>query len=215
MVFSVKANKKKILAVLVILAIIVCGVLFLPKMIEAPAEYLGETNEQRIQFLESYGWDVSEEPIDSRDVTIPKEFSEVYLTYNIMQNAQGFDLLPYSGAMCKQYVYQVLNYPGQSGQILATLLVYEGKIIGGDISCSDANGFMHGFDIDSPHYGETEGEAADPTPEATTPDDSDSESSAPESSTTDESTAPESSTESSIEQSSSEEELETGGEVIG
>lgn len=154
MVFSVKANKGKIISVILIIAVVVCGVMFLPnKTVEETTEiYYAETNEQRIEFLESFGWDLSGDAIDTREVTIPSEFSDVYTNYNIMQQAQGFDLLPYSGVVCTQYIYQITNYPNQESQINATLLVYEGQIIGGDVYCSDVDGFMHGFDIDSQPY---------------------------------------------------------------
>ncbi len=155
MVFSFKANKGKVLAVVALVAIIVVGAIFLPSMTQSQAEHLGETHEQRVEFLESFGWDIADEELDSRDVTIPKEFSEVYLTYNEMQKSQGFDLVPYAGVMCKQYIYQILNYPMEGKQVNATLLVYEGLIIGGDVSCAEVDGFMHGFAADSAHYGQT------------------------------------------------------------
>ncbi|MFI3325153.1 MAG: DUF4830 domain-containing protein [Clostridia bacterium] len=153
MVFSVKANKGKIISVILIIVVIICGVLFLPKQtVEEVEVYYGETNTQRIEFLESFGWDVSDQPIDTREVTIPAEFSDVYTNYNTMQLAQGFDLLPYSGIICTQYIYQITNYPNEESQINATLLVCDGVIIGGDVYCSDVDGFMHGFDIDSQPY---------------------------------------------------------------
>lgn len=157
MVFSVKANKGKIISVILVIAVIIGGVMFLPnKNTEDVQElYYAETNEQRIEFLESFGWDVSEDAIDTREVTIPSEFSDVYTNYNTMQLAQGFDLLPYSGVICTQYIYLITNYPNEESQINATLLVYEGQIIGGDVYCSDADGFMHGFDIDSQAYSST------------------------------------------------------------
>lgn len=153
MVFSLKANKNKLIAVVVLIGIIVCAVIFLPKMIQSPEDYSAATNEERVAFLESFGWEIDDDVMDSRDVTIPIEFSEIYTTYNVMQIAQGFDLEPYAGVTCKQYIYLVENYP-EEGEVHATLLVYNDQIIGGDISCSEMNGFMHGFDSESAYYGE-------------------------------------------------------------
>lgn len=160
MVFSVKANKKRIIAVLILLAVIICAFVFMPSLslLEDEEEmiYSGTTAQEREDFLASFGWSVTSEAVDSRDVIIPEEFSEIYATYNEMQIAQGFDLEPYMGEQCTQYIYVVLNYPDETREIYATLLVCEGVIIGGDISCSEADGFMHGFAIDSAYFGETE-----------------------------------------------------------
>ncbi|MEG1427810.1 MAG: DUF4830 domain-containing protein, partial [Oscillospiraceae bacterium] len=153
MVFSVKANKKRIIAVLVILAILICGVIALPKIITAPIKHYGETATQRVEFLQSYGWKIAADPIDTREVTIPKTFNEIYVKYNAMQKAQKFDLKPYSGMNCHQYIYLIENYPNTTREIHATLLVYQGLIIGGDVSCAEVDGFMHGFAPDSARYG--------------------------------------------------------------
>ncbi len=156
MVFSVKANKKKIIAVVVIIALAIFGVLLLPKVTEEPEEFKGETNSERIEFISSFNWVVSEEPVDSREVTIPATFSEVYTAYNAMQMSQGFDLKPYAGQICTQYVYVIENYPNETREVHLTLLVYGGQIIGGDVSCAEVDGFMHGFAIDSARYGQAD-----------------------------------------------------------
>lgn len=154
MVFSVKANKNKIIAAVAVVIILLCGIIFLPNIFEAEESYSGETNSQRIEFLNSFGWEVGDDSIDERNVTIPSQFSDIYTTYNVMQIAQGYDLEPYAGEICTQYIYLVENYPDEDGEIHATLLVYDGVIIGGDISCSELDGFMHGFAADSEYFGD-------------------------------------------------------------
>ena len=77
---------------------------------------------------------MEEEPADFREVVIPAEFNDVYTAYNAMQNAQGFDLKPYAGEKCMQYRYIVTNYPDCPDTVFATLLVFEDRIIGGDVS---------------------------------------------------------------------------------
>ena len=63
---------------------------------------------------------------------IPSQFNDVYTAYNVMQQAQGFDLKPYAGEICTQYLYKVENYPDET-EVYATLLVYGDQIIGGDL----------------------------------------------------------------------------------
>lgn len=105
----------------------------------------GKTNEQRVEFLNSFGWEVEPQEAEVLDVIIPKEFDQVFAGYNEIQQAQGLDLSKYGGKQCKRYSYEVLNYPGESENIRANILVYKGKIIGGDVCSLELDGFMHGF----------------------------------------------------------------------
>lgn len=103
-------------------------------------------NSSRIEFLQSFGWKVSEEPIEVVQVAIPQTFGDVYQNYNDIQTAQGFDLKPFKGKQVSRFTYSVLNYPGQKEYIRANLLVYKNQVIGGDIcSVFAENGFMQGF----------------------------------------------------------------------
>lgn len=155
MVVSLKANRKRILAFFV-LALVVVGALFFLHggEQEEPEPIPGGSNEERVAFLESFGWQVQTEPTETREVMIPSQFNDVYTAYNVMQQAQGFDLKPYAGEICTQYLYKVENYPDETG-VYATLLVYGDQIIGGDLASSQVDGFMHGFAPDSARFGET------------------------------------------------------------
>ena len=157
MVVSLKANKKRILAVL-LLAVVVAGACFFLRGGEEPAqaEIPGATEEQRTAYLQSFGWEVEPQASETREVMIPAEFNDVYTTYNEMQKAQGFDLKPYAGEICTQYKYKITNYPGEE-EVYATLLVYGDLVIGGDVACSKVDGFMHGFAGDSARFGEDSG----------------------------------------------------------
>ena len=107
------------------------------------------TNEERVAFLQQFGWKVNPEPVEIKDVAIPQKFSDVYVQYNNIQKEQGLDLEPYSGKTCKQWVYCVTNYP-QVTDIRATLLVFDNKIVGGDLSTAELDGFMTGFNGEKP-----------------------------------------------------------------
>lgn len=183
MVVSLKANKKRIIAFLV-LAVVVAGVCVFLRMDgsdkQEPQEVYGESNEERVAYLQSFGWKVEAQAAETREVMIPAEFNDVYTTYNAMQQAQGFDLRPYAGQVCTQYKYRITNYPNET-EVFATLLVYGRIVIGGDIACAEAGGFMHGFAPDSARYGETKvnREQATPAPAESTPAESTPAESAP------------------------------------
>lgn len=105
-----------------------------------------KTNEQRLTFIQAFGWEVDEEPAEIMEVIIPKEFDEVYKGYNSIQKLQGCDLQPLSGKRCKRYSYTVVNYPGQTENVRINLIVYKNKIVGGDVCSLEKDGFMHGFE---------------------------------------------------------------------
>ena len=117
---------------------------------QAPAEVkiektAAKTNEQRVSFLESFGWAGEPEAEEILDVLIPKEMDDVFSNYNEIQKAQGCDLTKYAGKRCKRYTYIVNNYPDQPENIRANIVTYKNKIIGGDVCSIELNGFMHGF----------------------------------------------------------------------
>lgn len=164
MVVSLKANRKRIIAFVILAAIVVGACFFLQsREEEAPQAIPGGTNEERVAYLESYGWQVQTEPSETREVMIPAQFNDVYTAYNVMQQAQGFDLKPYAGEICTQYLYKIDNYPDET-EVYATLLVYGDMIVGGDVACAEVDGFMHGFAPDSARFGETGMTAGESTP---------------------------------------------------
>lgn len=168
MVVSLKANRKRIIAFVILAAIVVGACFFLQsREEEAPQAIPGGTNEERVAYLESYGWQVQTEPSETREVMIPAQFNDVYTAYNVMQQAQGFDLKPYAGEICTQYLYKIDNYPDET-EVYATLLVYGDMIVGGDVACAEVDGFMHGFAPDSARFGETGMTAGESTPLAAT-----------------------------------------------
>ena len=102
-------------------------------------------NEQRIEFLQQFGWEVEQEPVSIEEIVIPQQFNQVYERYNELQKTQGMDLTKYAGKTVKKVVYQITNYQRQDTIVHATLLIYHNKVIGGDISSAQLDGFMYGF----------------------------------------------------------------------
>ena len=103
----------------------------------------GSTAEKRIEYIRSYGWDVGIAPTAIKEIRIPANFDEAYEQYNALQREQGFDLRKYRACYAYKYTYDILNYAEPSPvPICANLIVYEGRIIGADISSSEANGLV-------------------------------------------------------------------------
>jgi hypothetical protein len=106
-----------------------------------------KTNEDRVKFLGQFGYNVSGEPVESVEVTLPSEFDRVFSGYNELQKAQGLDLSKYKNKAVMRYTYEITNYPTDSGaKVWANVIVWRGRVIGGDVCSADPSGFIHGFE---------------------------------------------------------------------
>ena len=113
----------------------------------ADIDYTGiKTNEDRINFLSQFGWQVEGQPIEIKTVTIPSEFDKVFAAYNEIQKAQGLNLLKFKNKEVTRYTFSITNYADFEGTVYANVLVYRNKVIGGDICSADVSGFIHGFE---------------------------------------------------------------------
>ncbi|MBQ1375879.1 MAG: DUF4830 domain-containing protein [Clostridia bacterium] len=108
----------------------------------APEAMGVSNNEQRVFYLESMGFLVNPDPVETEEVTIPDEFGDVYTRYNELQREAGFDLKPYRGEVCVRYTYQIHNFDEAEYTVYANLLTFEDRIIGGDICSRELDGFM-------------------------------------------------------------------------
>ncbi len=148
--FTAKLDKRKILIALFIV-IALAAVLILvfggkDSTETAAFSKVVKNNAARVEYLESFGWKVDTEPIDSQTVLIPKTMTDTYADYNEIQKAQGFDLSQYAGMEAVRYTYSVTNYPDQT-DVVADIIVYRNHVIAGDIQSVALDGFMHGLEF--------------------------------------------------------------------
>ena len=152
-VMTAKLSKTKLLAAgfLLIAAIILVVLLVSGSDGTKPEEQpMGDTNDSRVAYLATFGWSVNAQPTQTQQVKIPDTTeNKVFARYNDLQISQGFDLTDYAGKEVTRYVYEILNYPDATAPVYATLLVHDGRIIGGDITDSSAEGLIHGFQMPS------------------------------------------------------------------
>ena len=104
----------------------------------------GKNDYERIAFIESFGWDAGNVPVDIEEIRIPVEFDEAYEQYNALQREQGFDLRRYRAHIAKKYTYEIRNSDGSSPAvpICANLIIIDGNIVGADISSMQAGGLV-------------------------------------------------------------------------
>ena len=154
-ILTAKVSKGKLAAIVLLILFVVVLLAVLLKNADEPTPGAdGEqtvsasevrTNEDRVAYLAQFGWEVSAEPVQTQEVRIPTDPSDVFERYNDLQIAQGFDLHDYAGKTVRRYVYEIENYPGGDGQYYATLLICKGAVIGGDVCAAEKGGVMHGF----------------------------------------------------------------------
>ena len=157
-IYSMRAGTIRFFGIVcVALAALIALIAFVPELqpVAAGAEVIEQektvsfekrrSNEERIAFLEQFGWQVDATPVESTTVTIPREFDKVFAAYNELQRRQGLDLSTYSGKTVERYTYTVTNYENYEGTVLANLLIYRGRVIGADICSADTAGFVHGL----------------------------------------------------------------------
>ena len=142
-----RLNKKRILLTAIAVATVLVTILM---AVTGGSKSLKlESEKERRSYISTLGITVSEEPPVIRNIVIPTEFSAVYKKYNELQKQSGFDLWDYRGEFAVQYTYMVTNYKNDKGEIeqdvRINLILYEGKLIGGDISSTRLDGFMKGL----------------------------------------------------------------------
>ena len=152
MVMTAKVDKKKIALVVAGIVVLIVGLVLLfggkddtptSATVTTAASVVG--NDDRVHFLNGFGWEVTNSPTESSQVRIPEKASEVFDRYNELQKSQGYDLSRYTGQTVMRYVYKVNNYPGATEAVYATLLISKNQVIGGDVTNTAAKGVIQGF----------------------------------------------------------------------
>lgn len=147
MIMTAKVDMKKIAVILgAIAAAILAIILLFGGSDSTPTAAPGlSNNDARVEYLKGLGWEVSTSPVESGQVKIPQNSTEVYDRYNDLQKAQGFDLKNFAGKTVMRYVYKVNNFPNATEPVYATLLIYKNQVIGGDVTNTAANGAIQGL----------------------------------------------------------------------
>lgn len=145
MIWTARFSRKRAVFSILLMAAVMLILLLLthraPDEPEAAAPQL-ITNQERVEYLESFGWQVESEPLETLQFLLPEPLEEPYLSYNTLQMAQGFDLSLCCGKQISRYTYAVTNYPGRESGVQANLYICEQQPVAGDIFCPGANGFQ-------------------------------------------------------------------------
>jgi hypothetical protein len=148
-IFTMHLPKTRWVTLIAVVLILLCIIFLLVKVV--PNVFFGtkssalkaETTEDMIEFFEHNGYTVFPEPIEVVPVDIPDMFDAVYQNYEKLQQEAGFSLEKYRGCQVTRYTFLIQDHPQSSQEeVRGNLLVYQARIIGGDIMCVRLDGFM-------------------------------------------------------------------------
>lgn len=105
----------------------------------------GDTHKKRYDFLSNLNCEIFDEEAKEKEIVIPLQFGNVYNAYNALQGKAGYDLSLYKGEKCTLYSYRIKKFKMFKDDDFANanLIVYNGRIIGGDFSSAKINGKMY------------------------------------------------------------------------
>ena len=151
-VFTAKLNRKSAVAAVVALALLLIAVILLVSLRSIGGS--GKPSQEKTgvadasdaaRYLSDLGWQVDAQPLEIRELVIPRSFSGVYADYAALQSKQGYPLAEYGGMEARRYSFRVLNHPSGEENIVADLVVCGQTVIAGDIQSTAMDGFMTGL----------------------------------------------------------------------
>ncbi len=153
-VFTAKLNRKSAVAAVAVLALALIAVILLVSLHgigggKSKPEKAGVGSiadaADAARYLAGLGWEVEPQPLEIRELVIPRSFSGVFADYAALQARQGYPLAEYGGMEAKRYSFRVLNHPSGEESIVADLVVCGQTVIAGDIQSTALDGFMTGL----------------------------------------------------------------------
>ncbi|ODU58641.1 MAG: hypothetical protein ABT01_00115 [Clostridium sp. SCN 57-10] len=156
-IYTAKLNLKKVLAAAIaVILVVVLLILLIPNRDvyraddafgTEPTSAAGSklrTNAERVDFIRTLGYTVKEEPLEEREVLIPREWNETYAKYNELQKTCGFDLTDYKGKRVTMCTFAVVQ-DGSEDELRCELLLYKNRLVGGSVYTVAVDGFMRGL----------------------------------------------------------------------
>ena len=145
LIWTAKFSRKKAVGTVILFGLVMALLVVLTGRLPAEensAQLKLLSNEDRVAYLESLGWQIEQEPLETLQFMLPEALEEPYLSYNTLQIAQGFDLSICCGKQLSRYTYTVTNYPNRPAGVQANLYLCEDRPVAGDIFCPGTDGFQ-------------------------------------------------------------------------
>ena len=150
--YTAKLNKRKAVLTFAVVVILIVSIFIIfnkdNSQETALMSKVVKNNKERIEYLNSFGWEVDSTPIEEETIVIPRKLGNTYESYNKIQQEQGFDLTDFGGMEAVRYTYKVLNHP-DAENVVADIIVFRNEVIAGDVQSTSLDGFMHGLEFPS------------------------------------------------------------------
>ena len=149
-VYSIRASTVRFFAVVALTLVLLVGILAFGNAGDVSAasgsiDFSGISNvDDRIAFISQFGLVADQTSEESEEFRVPENFDRVIAGYNEIQRAQGLNLKRYAGKDATAYVYKLKNH-GTAGEVYATLFIRNGRVIAGDVSSKEGEGFVNGL----------------------------------------------------------------------
>ena len=147
-IYSIRASTIKFFMVIALTLAVLVGIFVLGSNDTVAAANtdvkLGgiRTNEDRLEFINQFGIEVSSDPKETVSFSVPENFDMAVSGYNEIQKQQGLDISKYKNKKVTRYTYEVKEYEGYDGAVNVNLIVYRNTVIACDVSSADPNGFV-------------------------------------------------------------------------
>ena len=144
LIWTARFSRKKAILTVIAFGLLMTVLILLTGRSDDPTTNLPQltNNTQRTAYLESLGWTVGPEPLETLQFLLPETLEEPYRSYNELQLSQGFDLSNCCGKQVTRYTYAVTNYPERSTGVQANLYICEEFPVAGDLCCPGEGGFQ-------------------------------------------------------------------------
>ncbi|MDE5852650.1 MAG: DUF4830 domain-containing protein, partial [Oscillospiraceae bacterium] len=97
-----------------------------------PHVFKNEMKQSPESYLTSLGY--NPKLISEEQITLPEKFNSVLQEYNNLQKEQGFDLSKYAGKSCIKKRFSIFSKNiSEDKDAVVDLLLFEGKLVGGDL----------------------------------------------------------------------------------
>ena len=121
-----------------IIAVMVMFVVFTVLFLKTDADI----NRSNIEYINGFGWEVDEKPVEIVHITMPDASDEVLTAYSEKLGGK-FNPTDLEGKRVTRYSYKVLNHiRSNTGSIRINLIVYNKTVICADVSSVAENGFI-------------------------------------------------------------------------
>ncbi len=141
-VVSLKTSRRRLLSLALCAAVVTAmliALLCFPTLRTMPTVTApGDTDEACVGYLTTLGYTALLPVSAVREIRLPDNFDDALNAYNTLQRTVGFDLSGYAGQRVKLRTYALSDHPSGGGAS-AHLYVYDGIIIGGDITDAAGN----------------------------------------------------------------------------